>query len=109
MCSSDLIRIGMATAKALAQALDVPIAAVSTLAAFAVSDDLSETALICPMLDARRGQVYAGAFVKSDRNILELKTSGVSGIYERLPVNVYMAADFIKLAVQAAEDMQGAI
>ena len=26
---------------------------------------------------------------------------------ERLPVNVYMAADFIKSAVQAAEDMQG--
>ncbi len=55
------IRIGMATAKALAQALDLPAVSVPTLASFAWNDrDLK--GLICPIFDARRDQVYAGAY-----------------------------------------------
>lgn len=55
------IRIGMATAKALAQALDMPAISVPTLQSFAwnVPDFQG---LICPLFDARREQVYAGAY-----------------------------------------------
>ncbi len=55
------IRIGMATAKALAQALDLPAISVPTLRSFAwhVPDFKG---LICPLFDARREQVYAAAY-----------------------------------------------
>lgn len=62
------IRIGMATAKALAQVWDKPVIAIPTLASFAFSDlewtGLPENrVLVCPVFDARRSQIYAGAYV----------------------------------------------
>ncbi|NLY71683.1 MAG: tRNA (adenosine(37)-N6)-threonylcarbamoyltransferase complex dimerization subunit type 1 TsaB [Clostridiales bacterium] len=59
------IRIGVATGKALAQALDLPIISVPTLKSFAwhVPDF---DGLICPIFDARREQVYAGAYFWQD-------------------------------------------
>lgn len=55
------LRIGAALAKGMAEALEIPIIAVPTLEAMAyqfygVSD------LICPMMDARRNQVYSGIY-----------------------------------------------
>ena len=49
----------------LAQAWDLPMAAVSSLSCYtyAFSD---ERALICPMIDARHGQVFCGAFLSAD-------------------------------------------
>ncbi len=55
------IRIGMATAKGLAQSLDIPLTGVSTLdiiAARFVHTDY----LICPLLNARRNQVYTAIY-----------------------------------------------
>lgn len=87
------IRIGVSSARALSQVLGIPCVAVSSLEALALqggeyahgkaekaqSDEcehhLSEKAtggvekcslLICPMLDARRSQVYAGGYVMKD-------------------------------------------
>lgn len=56
---------GMAAAMTLAQAWDLPMAAVSSLSCYtyAFSD---ERALICPMIDARHGQVFCGAFWSAD-------------------------------------------
>jgi len=55
------LRIGMALAKALAMACGKPIAAVSTLEALAWR--FAEPGrLAAPMLDARRGEVYAALF-----------------------------------------------
>ena len=55
------IRIGMATGKALAQALDLPAISVPTLRSFAWNTP-DFPGLICPLFDARRDQVYAGAY-----------------------------------------------
>lgn len=55
------IRIGMATAKGLAQALNVPILGVPTLRSFAYHME-REDVIACPVFDARRDQVYAGAY-----------------------------------------------
>ena len=53
------LRIGAATAKGLGLALDKPIVAVPTVDALAYN--LYDTdKLICPMMDARRQQVYTG-------------------------------------------------
>ena len=55
------IRIGMASAMILAQAWNLPMAAVSSLMCYAEAFP-GERALICPMIDARHGQVFCGAF-----------------------------------------------
>lgn len=55
------VRIGVATAKAFAQAVQKPCAAVSTLHALANNVRVFD-GLICPILDARRGQVYNALF-----------------------------------------------
>lgn len=57
------IRIGMAAGKALAQALNLPVISVPTLGSFCfnVTDFKG---LICPLFDARRKQVYGGAYYR---------------------------------------------
>lgn len=55
------LRIGSATAKGLGQALDKPIIEVPTLDAMAYQMYAVER-VICPMMDARRGQVYTGLY-----------------------------------------------
>lgn len=54
------LRIGTSTAKGLCYALDIPLIAVSTLEAMAygVAKSITEHILLCPMLDARRMEVY---------------------------------------------------
>ncbi len=55
------LRIGSATAKGLALALDKPIIAVPTVDALAYNLYGNEK-IICPMMDARRSQVYTGIY-----------------------------------------------
>jgi tRNA threonylcarbamoyladenosine biosynthesis protein TsaB len=58
------VRIGIATAKGLAYGLGIPLVAVSTLAAMAAAL-LAETSACehaIPVLDARRGEVYAAVY-----------------------------------------------
>ncbi len=55
------VRIGVSTVKALAHAVDKPCAAVSTLHALA-NNTACFDGIICPILDARRGQVYNALF-----------------------------------------------
>lgn len=59
------LRVGVATAKGLALALGVPIAAVPTLDALAATLPFAE-APVCPLLDARRGEVYLSRYRWTD-------------------------------------------
>ncbi|UII33547.1 tRNA (adenosine(37)-N6)-threonylcarbamoyltransferase complex dimerization subunit type 1 TsaB [Fulvivirga ulvae] len=54
------LRIGVSTAKGLCYALDIPLIAVNTLEAmaFGVNKYNKGRALLCPMIDARRMEVY---------------------------------------------------
>jgi tRNA threonylcarbamoyladenosine biosynthesis protein TsaB len=64
------LRIGMATAKGIAFALGRPLWAVSSLAALAshaLGDDPELVAV--GVLDARRGEVFAGAYRQTDHRI----------------------------------------
>ncbi len=56
------IRIGAAAVKGLAWAAEKPVCGVSTLEAMAYHCE-GETGVICPVMDARRGQVYNARFV----------------------------------------------
>jgi tRNA threonylcarbamoyladenosine biosynthesis protein TsaB len=55
------LRIGVSTARALAQGLQIPAVPVCTLGALAESIFAPGT-MICPLLDARRNQVYTALF-----------------------------------------------
>ena len=61
------LRVGLAAAKGLCYALNIPLIAVSTLKmmAFAVKEEA--TAFICPMIDARRMEVFVAVYDKSLR------------------------------------------
>ena len=64
------IRIGVSSARALSQVLGTPCVTVSSLEALAMNavsetgeaGQVAENVLVCPMLDARRSQVYAGGY-----------------------------------------------
>lgn len=55
------IRIGVATVKSLCYAVDKPIVGVSTLEAIAYNLRWAD-AVICPILDARRSEIYGSIF-----------------------------------------------
>jgi len=66
------LRIGVSTAKGLCYGLDIPLIAVSTLEVLATeaikSIENPENALFCPMIDARRMEVYS-AFYDASINL----------------------------------------
>ena len=68
------IRIGMATAKGLAQIWDKPIIEVPTLASFAFRTydfELDADAVVCGVFDAKRHQIYGGAYhLFSDKSVI---------------------------------------
>lgn len=55
------LRVGLATAKGLAEPTGLRVVPVPTLEALAMSSRVAE-GLVCPVLDARRGEVYAALF-----------------------------------------------
>jgi len=73
------LRIGVSTAKGLCFSLDKPLIAISTLEAMAlgmiqsieISD--SENTLFCPMIDARRMEVYCALFTEDTSMVRKIK------------------------------------
>lgn len=59
------LRIGAATAKGLAMALDIPIVEVPTCRALAYNL-WGFGGIVCPIMDARRSQVYTGIYSYTD-------------------------------------------
>ena len=78
------LRIGAATAKGIGMALRIPLIAVPTLAALAYNF-WGTSALICPLMDARRGQVYQALY--RCENQLETVQEAVSYTHLTLPTN----------------------
>jgi len=66
------IRIGVATAKGLAWALDKPLIGVSTLEAMAHQAKHLGQGLITPVMDARRAQVYNALFRADGDKLIRL-------------------------------------
>lgn len=69
------LRIGVSTAKGLCYGLDIPLISVSTLAAMASAKRqfANEKTLLCPMIDARRMEVYMSIFDDELNTILPVK------------------------------------
>ena len=64
------LRIGAATVKGLAMVWNVPIVPVSTVAGLACNYAGTD-ACVCPLMDARRGQVYTGVYGFEGSTIVE--------------------------------------
>ena len=64
------IRIGISSIKAIAESLNIPVIAVSSLEALAYNVQNIDCKTICSLLDARNNQVYCGIFDKN-YNLLE--------------------------------------
>jgi len=64
------LRIGTSTAKGLCYALDIPLLATSTLKAMAFAMTKHQaTDIYCPMIDARRMEVFSALFDKDNKEI----------------------------------------
>ncbi|MBQ8304841.1 MAG: tRNA (adenosine(37)-N6)-threonylcarbamoyltransferase complex dimerization subunit type 1 TsaB [Blautia sp.] len=73
------LRIGSATAKGLGLALDKPIVEVPTVDALACN--LYDTpGLICPIMDARRNQVYTGVYRFENHSLVTIRESFAESI-----------------------------
>lgn len=80
------LRIGSATAKGLGLALHKPLIAVPTIEALAYN--LYDTkGLICPIMDARRNQVYTGVYRFEDHKlvtVIEQEAVSITELMEQL-------------------------
>lgn len=56
------LRVGMASAKGLCYALNIPLITINTLKIMAVSGKQEIKGLMCPMIDARRMEVFAAVY-----------------------------------------------
>ncbi|MCF6348094.1 MAG: tRNA (adenosine(37)-N6)-threonylcarbamoyltransferase complex dimerization subunit type 1 TsaB [Flavobacteriaceae bacterium] len=67
------LRIGVSTAKGLCFSLDKPLISISTLASLANSISVENDAVIVPLLDARRMEVYSAIFDNQYNQIREVR------------------------------------
>lgn len=84
------LRIGSATAKGLGLALDIPIIPVPTVDALAYNLYGSDK-LICPIMDARRDQVYTGLYTFR-------KGTDIDAGYQMVVLERQCAVDIAQLA-----------
>ena len=89
------VRIGMSTAKGLCLAAGLPLLAVPTLEGLAFRA-LSSDLPVCPMMDARREEVYAGVYRREGQTLVSLTEDGVGPLGQwlsRLPQPVLLTGD----------------
>lgn len=72
------LRIGVSSAKGLCYSLEKPLIAISTLQSMAFGmakliGDTDEKVLFCPMIDARRMEVYSAIFNKENNEVRKIE------------------------------------
>lgn len=69
------LRIGFSAAKGLAYALQIPLISIDTLKALTVSaiKKTNEDVLFCPLMDARRMEVYCAVYTNTLNDIIPLQ------------------------------------
>lgn len=63
------LRVGLSAAKGLCYALDIPLITIGTLKIMAHAVNNGESDLVCPMIDARRMEVFAAVY---DKTLIEI-------------------------------------
>lgn len=84
------IRIGLSTIKALAFSSGKPVVPVSSLRALALKLALAGVPLVCPVLDAKKGEVYAALFENAAGRLIEIipqRAHDPGDFFSRLPAD----------------------
>jgi len=100
------IRIGLGAVKALAFASGRPVAPVSTLLALATKLSADGARLVAPLLDAKKGEIYAALFEATRSGLAELIPQGAYGpdaFFARLPARRVIAFAGSGLAMYRAK------
>ncbi|MDD5543589.1 MAG: tRNA (adenosine(37)-N6)-threonylcarbamoyltransferase complex dimerization subunit type 1 TsaB [Acidobacteriia bacterium] len=72
------LRIGVAALKAFGEVFQKPVVAVSTLEAIAATvEPASSGVTIIPLMDARRGEMYCGAYARNGGQLLRVHADAV--------------------------------
>ncbi|MFP4082618.1 MAG: tRNA (adenosine(37)-N6)-threonylcarbamoyltransferase complex dimerization subunit type 1 TsaB [Candidatus Aminicenantes bacterium] len=82
------IRIGLSTIKSFSYASRKPVAPVSSLKALAFKLRFPKNRLIAPVIDAKKGEIYAALFESKREELAEVIPQGVytpDGFFSRLP------------------------
>jgi len=66
------LRIGIATAKAISFCLDIPILGIPTLDALAMNITPCPDLLICPVIDARKEQIYTAIYRHTQDGLIRI-------------------------------------
>jgi tRNA threonylcarbamoyladenosine biosynthesis protein TsaB len=72
------LRIGVSTAKGICYAKEIPLIAISTLQSMAyglAKEDVGAEALFCPMIDARRMEVYDAVYDKDNKMLRDVEAT----------------------------------
>lgn len=80
------LRIGLATVKGLAHPLGIPVIGVSTLDALA-QNGWPHDGLVCPVLDARKSEVYTCLYQGNDsgmKRLIDYQAISLPGLMEQL-------------------------
>ena len=77
------IRIGVSSIKAIAEVLDVPVAAVTSLEALAKNVELKDVTIVS-LIDAKNDQVYAGIFDDNYDKKEEYIADSIYNVVERI-------------------------
>ncbi len=89
------IRAGLSFARAFAFAIGAPVIGVDTMTALVASESVRPNSWTAPLVDARRGQVYAALFDPNGRGALAPFVADVDAVIARLaaataaPVSVF--------------------
>ncbi|MGN1229877.1 MAG: tRNA (adenosine(37)-N6)-threonylcarbamoyltransferase complex dimerization subunit type 1 TsaB [Prevotella sp.] len=78
------LRIGVSMAKGVCYALDLPLLSVPTLELMCVpillrNEEIEDDALLCPMIDARRMEVYAALYDRALKPVRGIQADVVDG------------------------------
>lgn len=103
------LRIGASTAKGLCYSLDIPLIAVNTLEVMTCEllfdPKIDEEALLCPMIDARRMEVYSAIY---DRGLSAIKPVSAD-IIDETSYREYLEENKIIFFGNGAEKCQTAL
>jgi tRNA threonylcarbamoyladenosine biosynthesis protein TsaB len=78
------VRLAVSAAQGIALALDIPVVPVSSLAALALQAPEDDEAAILAVIDARMGEIYAGAFRRTRDGLVEPLAAETVGTAEAL-------------------------
>ena len=83
------LRVGLSSAKGLCYALNIPLITVGTLEMMALAAKEEMADLLCPMIDARRMEIFTALYTKNLEELMKPKAMIIDGtsFAELLPSN----------------------